>query len=150
MNKYYHIFLKKKVKETCKKFNKVLEEYNKENNTYIDFKTFFIDILNYTEEDYNNFIISINKRKEKKSNHIPKINPEVFYKRMSKVGKHDHPEYEKYFKIVEDFRLNYINNNTIEDKDKTLRAYMKYKFNLEGVDALTEMRKITDIIYKKK
>jgi len=50
--KYIYTALKKKAKQTNKKLLQLLNEYNEENNVNIDFHTFFIAILNYTEDDY--------------------------------------------------------------------------------------------------
>ena len=145
------IFLKKKIKHVHKKINKYLEEYNKENNSNVDFHTFFVDILNYTEEDYTNFIeYKVKLEKQKKDRSIPKprkINKEVLIKKG--IGDFNNPEYEKYWNIFTDYNENYLADTSITGK-KTLKAYFIYKYNYTEDKAYEESKKITDIVFKKK
>ena len=56
MNKRMIIAARNRAKQTIKKFSKHLEEYNSITNSNIDFHTFFVNVLNYTEEDYLNLL----------------------------------------------------------------------------------------------
>jgi hypothetical protein len=66
MNKYMIIALRKRAKQTIKAFSKRLEEYNSITNSNIDFHTFFVDVLNYSEEDYLN-LLTVKIKFEKRS-----------------------------------------------------------------------------------
>lgn len=149
--KYIYIALKKKSKQACKKLLKHLNEYNEENNVNIDFHTFFIDILRYSEDDYIKLITyKAKQEKKKKDREIPKprkIDQNVLIKKG--IGDFENPEYEKYWKIFTDYNENYLGNESITGK-KTLKNYFILKYNYTEDKAYEESKKISKIIFKKK
>ena len=132
-----------------KKLKQLIKEYEKETGKQISIHDFFITELNYSEEDYELFLVLKNSKKKpsgesKRTNHIPYISKEV--------GDKNHPEYEKYYNMVLAFR-EYMCNKELRpegDEKKTMRTFMKYAYGLEGDNATLEMRKIENIIYKNK
>ena len=153
-NKIYHSLLKKESVRKIKKLNNYLKEYNDENNLNIDFHTFFVKVLNYSEEEYNKFVtykVKQEKIKEKKkkdrSNPKPrKINQNKLIEYG--IGDVDNPEYEKYWNIFTDYNENYLADTSITSK-KTLKAYFIYKYNYSEDKAYEESKKISKIIFKK-
>lgn len=145
------IALRKHAKQTIKKFSKHLEEYNSITNSNIDFHTFFVDVLNYSEEDYLNLLTTkIKFEKRKKDRETPKkkqINQEILIKKG--IGDIENPEYKKYWDIFTDYNENYLGDESIKGK-KCLKQYFIYKYNYDEDKAYAESRKITSIIFKKK
>lgn len=151
MNKYMIIALRKRAKQTIKKFSKYLEEYNSTTNSNIDFHTFFVDVLNYSEEDYLNLLTAkIKFEKRKKDRTIPKkrqINQDALIKHG--IGDIENPEYKKYWDIFTDYNENYLGDESIKGK-KCLKQYFIYKYNYSDEMAYAESKKISSIIFKKK
>lgn len=134
-----------------KKLKKILKEFEEETGKEISFHDFFVNILNYSEEDFELFLNSkrtkIKKKpsgESKRTNRIPYISKEV--------GDKNHPEYEKYYNMVLAFREYMCNKELRPDGEekKTMRTFIKYAYGLEGDDATLEMRKIEYIVYKGK
>ena len=150
MNKYYYIQLKKDCTRKIKKLNNYLKEYNEENGLNIDFHTFFVKVLNYSEEEYVNLITYKAKlEKLKKNREIPKprkIDQNVLIKKG--IGDFENSEYEKYWNIFTDYNENYLADTSITGK-KTLKAYFIYKYNYSEDKAYEESKKISKIIFKK-
>ena len=131
-----------------KKIQDARKEYNLENNTDVSLEEFFY-ILNYTKEDLDAFL-NAKHSKPKKSGESKRVNKLPYISK--EVGDKENPEYEKYYNIVLEFR-EYMCNRDIRpegDEKKTMRTFMKYKYELEGDAALIEMRKIENIVYKNK
>ena len=151
MNKYMIIALSKRAKQTIKKFSKHLEEYNSITNSNIDFHTFFVDVLNYSEEDYLNLLTAkIKFEKRKKDKEIPKkrqINQDKLIELG--IGDIENPEYKKYWDIFTDYNENYLGDESIKGK-KCLKQYFIYKYNYDENTAYAESKKISSIIFKKK
>jgi len=151
MNKYMIIALCQRAKQTIKKFSKYLEEYNSTTNSNIDFHTFFVDVLNYSEEDYLNLLTAKSKfEKRKKYREIPKkrqINQDALIKHG--IGDTENPEYKKYWDIFTDYNENYLGDESIKGK-KCLKQYFIYKYNYDEDKAYAESKKISSIIFKKK
>lgn len=123
-----------------RKIKRCLKEYNKENNTSIGIHDFFVKVWNYSEDEYNALMLKRKKPsgESKRQNKIPSL--------PKNVGDTENPEYEKYYNMVLEFRQ-YMCNKEITT-DRNMRGFMKYKYGLEGDDALIEMRKIENIVYK--
>jgi len=151
MNKYMIIALSKRAKQTIKKFSKHLEEYNSITNSNIDFHTFFVDVLNYTEEDYLNLLTAkIKFEKRKKDRETPKKRKIDQNKLIEHgIGDVENPEYKKYWDIFTDYNENYLGDESIKGK-KCLKQYFIYKYNYDEDKAYAESKKITSIIFKKK
>ncbi len=151
MNKYMIIALRKRAKQTIKAFSKHLEEYNSITNSNIDFHTFFVDVLNYSEEDYLNLITAkIKFEKRKKDRETPKKRKIDQSKLIEHgIGDIENPEYKKYWDIFTDYNENYLGDESIKGK-KCLKQYFIYKYNYDEDKAYAESRKITSIIFKKK
>ena len=151
MNKYMIIALRKRAKQTIKKFSKYLEEYNSTTNSNIDFHTFFVDVLNYTEEDYLNLLTTkIKFEKRRKNREAPKkrqINQDALIKHG--IGDVENPEYKKYWDIFTDYNENYLGDESIKGK-KCLKQYFIYKYNYDEDKAYAESKKISSIMFKKK
>ena len=149
--KYIYIALKKRTKQTCKKLLKLLNEYNEENNVNIDFHTFFITILNYTEDDYIKLITyKIKRERKKKDRETPKKRKIDQNKLIEHgIGDTENPEYKKYWDIFTDYNENFLGDESIKGK-KCLKQYFIYKYNYDEDKAYAESRKITSIIFKKK
>lgn len=132
-----------------KKLKLALKEYNHDNQVDLSLHQFFVEVLNYSAEEFNEFLIAKKTHikpsgESKRTNRIPYIPKEV--------GDKDNPEYEKYYNMVLAFRK-YMCNKELRpegDEKKTMRTFMKYAYNLEGDDVLIEMRKIENIVYKGK
>ena len=123
-----------------KKIKQCLKEYNKENNTSFGIHDFFVKVWNYSEDEYNALTIKRKKPsgESKRQNKVPSLPKDV--------GDKENPEYEKYYNMVLAFRQ-YMCNKEITT-DRNMRGFMKYQYGLEGDDALIEMRKIENIVYK--
>lgn len=149
--KYVYIALKKKSKQTNKKLLRLLNEYNEENNVNIDFHTFFVNILNYTEDDYIKLITYKAKQEKKKKDRSTPKPRKIDQNKLIEygIGDTENPEYDKYWKIFTDYNENYLGDESITGK-KTLKAYFIYKYNYTEDKALEESKKITAIIFKKK
>ena len=149
MKKHHYIQLKKKCKYTLKKINEYLIEYNEENSTNIDFHTFFVEILLYSEDDYTNLIAYKAKQEKKKDRSTPKPR-KIDQNKLIKYGIGDfkNPEYEKYWNIFTDYNENYLANTSITGK-KTLKNYFIFKYNYSEDKAYEESKKISKIIFKK-
>ena len=151
MNKYMIIALSKRAKQTIKAFLKHLEEYNSITNSNIDFHTFFVDVLNYTEEDYLNLLTAkIKFEKRKKDRETPKKRKIDQNKLIEHgIGDIENPEYKKYWDIFTDYNENYLGDESIKGK-KCLKQYFIYKYNYDEDKAYAESKKISSIIFKKK
>lgn len=149
--KYIYIALKKKSKQTCKKLLKLLNEYNEENNVNIDFHTFFIKILNYTEDDYIKLITYKAKQEKKKKDRSTPKRRKIDQNKLIEygIGDTENPEYNKYWEIFTDYNENYLGDESIIGK-KTLKNYFILKYNYTEDKAYEESKKITKIIFKKK
>jgi len=151
MNKYMIIALRQRAKQTIKAFSKRLEEYNSITNSNIDFHTFFVDVLNYSEEDYLNLLtVKIKFEKIRKDRETPKKKKIDQNKLIEHgIGDTENPEYKKYWDIFTDYNENYLGDESIKGK-KCLKQYFIYKYNYDEDKAYAESRKITSIIFKKK
>ena len=143
--------IKKKSKQTCKKLLQLLNEYNEENNVNIDFHTFFIKILNYTEDDYIKLITYKAKQEKKKKDRSNPKPRKIDQNKLIEygIGDTENPEYDKYWKIFTDYNENYLGNESITGK-KTLKNYFILKYNYTEDKAYEESKKISKIIFKKK
>ena len=65
-DKKYYITANKKSKQTLKNLQKKLDEYIEESGKNISFHNFFVEVLNYTENDFINLIKFINRKKNQK------------------------------------------------------------------------------------
>ena len=154
MKKIYYSLLKKECDRKINKLNNYLKEYNDENNLNIDFRTFFIKVLNYSEEEYNKLVtykvkqekIKENKKKEGDNPKPRQINQDKLIKYG--IGDFNNPEYEKYWNIFTDYNKNYLTDTSIIGK-KTLKAYFIYKYNYSEDKAYEESKKISKIIFKR-
>ena len=151
MNKRMIIAARNRAKQTIKKFSKHLEEYNSTTNSNIDFHTFFVNVLNYTEEDYLNLLnIKTKLEKRKKSRETPKKRKIDQNKLIEYgIGDIENPEYKKYWDIFTDYNENYLEDESITG-NKCLKQYFIYKYNYDEDKAYAESKKITAIIFKKK
>ena len=151
MNKYMIIALRKRAKQTIKAFSKHLEEYNSITNSNIDFHTFFVDVLNYSEEDYLNLLtVKIKFEKRRKDRETPKKRKIDQSKLIEHgIGDTENPEYKKYWDIFTDYNENYLGDESIKGK-KCLKQYFIYKYNYDDDKAYAESKKISSIIFKKK
>jgi len=151
MNKYMIIALRQRAKQTIKAFSKRLEEYNSITNSNIDFHTFFVDVLNHSEEDYLNLLtVKIKFEKIRKDRETPKKKKIDQNKLIEHgIGDTENPEYKKYWDIFTDYNENYLGDESIKGK-KCLKQYFIYKYNYDEDKAYAESRKITSIIFKKK
>ena len=153
-NKIYHSLLKKECARKIKKLNNYLKEYNDENGLNIDFHTFFVKVLNYSEEEYNELVTyKVKQEKIKEKKRKDRSNPKPRKINQSKlieygIGDIDNPEYEKYWNIFTDYNENYLADTSITGK-KTLKAYFIYKYNYSEDKAYEESKKISKIIFKK-
>lgn len=126
--------------------NKHLDEYIKETGRNIALKEFVIDILGYGEKEYESLIHPVETEK-KQSGESKKMNRRPHG--LDECGDRENPEYEKYRNMVVSFR-EYMCNKKLRPENgekKTMVTFMKYAYNLEGDDALREMRKIESIVY---
>lgn len=123
-----------------KKLKNAYKEYIEESGNNISFSKFFIKVLNYSNKDFKNFIKSKAEYQEKKKHKLPKnIEPKL----GKTQGLKDHPEYNKYYNIVCEFRK-YI----IENQEKiNLSSFLKEKYNLSDEESLNEAKKVNLIIY---
>ena len=151
MNKYMIIALRKRAKQTIKTFSKHLEEYNSITNSNIDFHTFFVDVLNYSEEDYLNLLtVKIKFEQRRKNRETPKKRKIDQNKLIEYgIGDIENPEYKKYWDIFTDYNENYLGDESIKGK-KCLKQYFIYKYNYDEDKAYAESKKISSIIFKKK
>ena len=151
MNKYMIIALRKRAKQTIKAFSKRLEEYNSITNSNIDFHTFFVDILNYSEEDYLKLLtVKIKFEKRRKDRETPKKRKIDQNKLIEHgIGDTENPEYKKYWDIFTDYNENYLGDESIKG-NKCLKQYFIYKYNYDEDKAYAESKKISSIIFKKK
>lgn len=150
MKKNRYIFIKRKAKALIKKLLKYLNEYNIENDSNLDFHTFFVNVLNYSEEDYIKLVefkTKLEKKKKDRSVRKPrKINQKVLIEHG--IGDIENPEYEKYWNIFTDYNEIYLANDSITGK-KTLKEYFIYRYNYTEDKAYEESKKIAKIIFKK-
>ena len=141
MNKYMIIALRKRAKQTIKKFSKHLEEYNSITNSNIDFHTFFIDVLNYSEEDYLNLLTAkIKFEKRKKDRETPKKRKIDQNKLIEHgIGDIENPEYNEGNNIcsllyaADLLENSYICEADIFLKNKALIRKYQYKSNYCGI-----------------
>ena len=151
-SKKYYIALNKKSKETCKKLQKVLNEYNEETGQHIDFHTFFVKVLNYTEDDFISFTKYMKRRKDRaeRKRRRQEENKGIYIKKSITLGIGDveHPEYNKYFNIFCDYGT-YLSDSSITEK-KSLVNYLIRTFHYSSEEALVDARKIQNILFTKK
>lgn len=129
------------------KLKSALKEYNHDNQVDLSLHQFFVEVLNYSEEEFNEFLIVKKTHIKPVKEHKDKV-PYI----PKEVGDKDNPEYEKYCNMVLAFK-EYMCNKEIRpegDERKTMRTFMKYAYGIEGDAATLEMRKIEYIVYKGK
>ena len=147
-SKRVYIALKNKAKQTYKHLLKYLDEYNEEANTSIDFHTFFVEVLMYSEDDYANLLKWRKKVEDRAKRHERhKFDPNKPIPHG--IGDIENPEYDKYFNIFVDYNKKYLSRVDIEGK-KTLTGYFKLVYGYDDEKALEEATKIQKIVFTKK
>lgn len=119
-----------------KKFKRLLEEYNQENNTNLSVCEFF-RVLNYSDEEITFILNNIGKKKERPKK-VFNINPNI----PNFIGDRSNPEYEKYYELVCEYR-----KYSIEIGKISLKNFFKTVYNLSEDNALIECKKIQNIVY---
>ena len=119
-----------------KKFKRLLEEYNQENNTKLSICEFF-RILNYSDEDITIILKNLGKKKERPKK-VFSIRPNL----PNFIGVRSNPEYEKYYELVCEYR-----KYSVEIEKISLKNFFKTVYNLSEENAITECKKIQNIVY---
>jgi len=125
-----------------KKLKKAYKEYLEESKENISLSEFFINVLNYSKEDFKDFIIAKHSYTEKRKHKLPSsIEPKI----AKNKGIRNHPDYDKYFGIICEYRKYLIENK----KRINLKDFISEKYNISIEEALEEAKKIHLILYSK-